>query len=301
MVTRIAGAALAVLLSVFALAAPAEVLVLGSLNDNVRKHVKRFTPLSEYLQQELAEVGVTEVLISVLPSSAAMEAALAEGQVDLYFDSPVVAAKVARNSGAVPFLRRWKRGVGTYHSVIVVPTNSEIQSLQDLVGRKIGFQDPDSTSGFLLPMGLILAQQLPAKEIPGYQAPAPEDAIGYLFSKDDKNSILWLSRGWIDAAATDPNGFSKLDAAFPGEYRVVARSIEVPRQTVIRTASMDPTLVVALRNLFVELDKTEDGKAVLKKFHKTSQFDEFPDGVEATFAPIYELLDELAAEGVLGS
>ncbi len=301
MVTKIAAAALAFALSVLAWAASAEVLVLGSVNDNVRKHVKRFTPMAEYLEQGLAEHGVTEVQISVLPSSAAMEAALADGRVDLYFDSPLVAAKIARNSGGVPFLRRWKRGVGTYHSVIVVPADSAIQSLPDLVGHKIGFQDPDSTSGFLLPMGLILAQNLPVREVAGYQVPTPEDAVGYLFSKDDKNTILWLSRGWIDAAATDPNGFSKLEVAFPGAYRVIARSIEVPRQTVIRSADMGPALAAAVKELLIGLSDTEEGQAVLKKFHKTSKFDDFPDGVDATFAPIYELLDELAARGVLRS
>ena len=224
----------------------AEVLVLGSVNDNVRKHVKRFTPLAEYLKVELAEHGVSDVEISVQPSSEAMVAALAAGEVDLYFDSPLVAANVVRQSGARPFLRRWKRGVASYHSLIVVRSESDIRDLEDLVGRKIGFQDPDSTSGYLLPMDLILGRGLPVAELAGHLVPANEAAVSYVFTRDDKNTVLWLTRGWIDAAATDPNGFSKLEEAFPGQFRELARSIDVPRQTVIKNEKMDPALAAAL-------------------------------------------------------
>lgn len=279
----------------------AEVLVLGSVNDNVRKHVKRFTPLAEYLERELADAGITKVQIMVHPTSDAMAEALASGEVDLYFDSPLVAANTARKSESIPFLRRWKRGVASYHSLIVVPTDSDIHSIEDLVGQSIGFQDPDSTSGYLLPIGLILRENLPVREISSYKSDKAEDAISYVFTKDDKNTVLWLSRRWIDAAATDPNGFSKLEEAFPGEYRPIARSIDVPRQTVIRSGRMDPELAKQIQTVLVSMGDLPEGKEVLKKFHKTTRFDVFPDGIEETFAPIYDLLDALEAKGVLGS
>ncbi|NDR59103.1 phosphate/phosphite/phosphonate ABC transporter substrate-binding protein [Aliiruegeria sabulilitoris] len=293
--------ALALALGVLASQASAEVLVLGSVNDNVRKHVKRFSPLAEYLQAALVDQGVDGVEISVYPNSAAMADALASGKVDFYFDSPVVAAKVSRQAGAIPVLRRWKRGVASYHSVIVVPTASDVQGLGDLVGRKIGFQDSDSTSGFLLPLGMILRENLPILEIANHETKAPEDAIGYVFTRDDKNTILWLSRGWIDAAATDPKRFRKLEEAFPGQYRELARSIDVPRQAVIRSPRTDPALAETVCDVLIAMDESPQGREVLDKFHKTSQFDRFPEGGEATFSPIYQLLDDLDRWDAAGS
>ncbi|MBX9335077.1 phosphate/phosphite/phosphonate ABC transporter substrate-binding protein, partial [Serratia marcescens] len=38
-----------------------------------------------------------------------------------------------------------------YHSVVVVKAGSPYQKLEDLKGKAIGFADPDSTSGFLIP------------------------------------------------------------------------------------------------------------------------------------------------------
>lgn len=143
----------------------AETLTLGSVNDNVKKHLARFAPLAEELERQLAQDGITEVDILVLPSSEAMEKALRSGDVDLYIDSPLVAAQVAREGNGVPFLRRWKDGVGSYHSIILARNDSGVETLQDLRGRRIGFQDPDSTSGFLLPAGLLRSEGIAIREL----------------------------------------------------------------------------------------------------------------------------------------
>ncbi|MBC3252340.1 phosphonate ABC transporter substrate-binding protein [Serratia fonticola] len=44
-----------------------------------------------------------------------------------------------------------KTGVHSYHSVVVVKTDSPYQSLDDLKGKPFAFADPDSTSGYLIP------------------------------------------------------------------------------------------------------------------------------------------------------
>ena len=46
-----------------------------------------------------------------------------------------------------------------------------------------------------------------------------------------------------------------------------------------------------------DMADSEEGLAVMKKFHKTTRFDDFPRGIEATFDPIHRLLDQLAAAG----
>lgn len=287
----------AIILSLFfaitGVLAQAETLTLGSVNDNVRKHLDRFAPLAAYLERELADHGITEVAISVLPTSQDMVEALSTDRVDLFFDSPLVAARVAREAGAEPFLRRWKRGVGSYHSLIIVPTDSPLQSIEDLVGRRIGFQDPDSTSGFLLPLDMVLQAGLDVIELPDREADFSSNSLGYVFTQDDKNTVLWLAKGWIDAAATDPRGFAMLENARPGQYRALAQSMEVPRQVVIARKGLSPELAEIIKQKLIALKDSDEGKKIMKKFHKTTRFDEFPDGVEATFAPIYALLSRL--------
>ena len=297
---RLSKALVSFALGLFLSAVPlaAEVLVLGSVNDNVRKHVDRMTPMARYLERELADLGVTEVQIRVATTSSEMVAALRDGQVDLYFDSPLVAANIARQAGAEPFLRRWKRGEASYHSLIIVPADSDIQGVEDLVGHRIGFQEPDSTSGFLLPVGMLHAADLALRELPDRFAPPAEDEIGYVFTGDDKNTLLWLAKGWIVAGATEPRRWDQLNEARPGEFRVIATSIEVPRQVVIRRNGLDAGLVNRIADVLKDMVNSDEGVEVMEKFHKTTRFDDFPRGVEDTFEPIHHLLDRLALAGI---
>ncbi len=279
--------------------ASAGTLVLGSVGDNIKKHLVRFEPMAQYLQDKLSAHGITDVQITVLPSSDAMAEALRDGSVDLYFDSPLVAAKVARASESEPFLRRWKRGIGSYHSVIIVPTGSDIRTVADLAGKRIAFQEPDSTSGFMLPAGLLRREDMTLRELPSRATPPGGNEVGYIFTKDDKNTLAWLYKGWVDAAATDPQNYEKLARAKPGSVRIIARSIDVPRQVVIRRNGLEEELADHIGSILVAMDQTESGRSTLKQFNKTTRFDRFPDGVEATFSPIYDLLDQLEAQGVL--
>lgn len=279
--------------------ASARALVLGSVSDNIKKHFARFEPLAEYLSEKLAGAGVTDVQFTVLSSADAMAEALHEGRIDLYFDSPLVAARVARHSNSAPFLRRWKRDVASYHSVIIVSADSDIQTLSDLEGRRIGFQKPDSTSGFMLPAGMLRHEGLTLRELPSRSAQPRDNEVGYVFTRDDKNTLVWLYKGWVDAAATDPQSYQDLIRAKPGSVRVIARSIEVPRQVVVHRHGMEQPLIDSLTRVLSAMDQSERGREVLKRFNKTTRFDHFPKGVDATFNPIYELLDELEAQGVL--
>lgn len=278
-----------------ALPVTAEVLTLGSVSDNVKKELIRFEPFANYLAAALADDGITEVRISVLTSSDEMIVAMQNGDVDLFFDSPLVATNVADRAGGQPMLRRWKDGIATYHSLVIVPVDSDIETIEDLAGHRIGFQEPDSTSGFLLPAAMMRAAGITLQELRSRDAAPVGDQLGYMFTLDDRNTVTWLHRGWVDAAATDPSAFAELDAALPGQYRVIARSVDVPRQIVVRSGDMSPEMTERLTDVMTGMHLTEEGRAVLTLFNETSQFDRFPDGVEVTFAPIRAILAELRA------
>lgn len=291
---KLAGLLSAIVTLAMAGSVQAETLVLGSVSHDVRKQVERLTPLSNYLEHHLADHGITAVEISVLPSSYAMVHAMRDGEVDLFFDSPLVAGRVARLADAVPFLRRWKEGVGEYHSMLIVPTDSAVQSVADLEDATIGFENKDSTSGFLLPARMIRNAGLPLIDLDSTQDQPPVGSVGYVFTGDDRNSVYLLARGHIAAAATDPRGMQWLEEAQPGAFRVIARSITVPRNIVVRRGDMDEALVARMSDILTAMNTSYQGAAALTAFANTTAFDAFPDGVEATFEPINRALDDLS-------
>ena len=279
--------------------AAAETLTIGTVNENVKKNLKRFQPLADEMLRLLADEGVTQVNVLILPTSEAMTKAMQHGDLDLYFDSPLTAARVAREAGGTPFLRRWKDGVSSYHSVIVVRSNSGITSLEDLRGGRIGFQDPDSTSGFMLPAGLLRSEGLVIRELASRENVPSADEVGYVFTGDDNNTLGWIYRGWIDAAATDPESFAKLTRAAPDDFQVIARSISVPRHAVVHRAGLDARLIARIEEVLTTMHETGRGRDILTRFNDTDRIDHFPQGIEATFQPIYDILDQLQAQGIM--
>src|SRR3712207_7257104 len=59
-----------------------------------KAELKEYSGLAEYLSRELAPAGIDKVEVLVLPTAARMAEALGNGSAHLYFESPVVAAKV---------------------------------------------------------------------------------------------------------------------------------------------------------------------------------------------------------------
>ncbi|MFW8595878.1 phosphate/phosphite/phosphonate ABC transporter substrate-binding protein [Cribrihabitans neustonicus] len=275
-------------------------VVFASLNNNVRKQVDRFTRLEVYLEKELEDIGVTDVRLEVFQDPKLLSQSLESGRADFYFDSPLVAAKIGAPAGAEMFLRRWKRGVGKYHSVIFVKSDSGLQSLDDLRGKRIAMQDPASTSGYLLPVSILSGYSLPLAEIKSREDMPAEDAVGYIFTGDDKNTALWVAKGFVEAGATDNVTFAQLEKVAPGQYRSLARSSDLPRQVLLKRKGLDPVVAQRVADVLTSMHRTEEGRRILLKFNKTTKFERFQEGPEETMAPLLEILDTLAGADMNG-
>ncbi|MGQ0486600.1 MAG: phosphate/phosphite/phosphonate ABC transporter substrate-binding protein [Hyphomicrobiales bacterium] len=272
-------------------------LKIGTVAKDVKEELEEFEPLAIYLEGKLSEAGFERVEIVVLPTAARMTEAFKSGEVDLYVESPLVAARVGDDGGAVPLVRRWKKGVGEYWSEIIVLSNSAVKTPADLRGRVIAFEDPDSTSGHLLPRALLLTHGLHIEILRHATSPPSPSNVGAVFTLGDQTSILWLLAGRVDAIATDPSFVRQIEAERPGAIRSIARTISVPRHVVMRAAGMGETQAAQIADILIGMADSEDGRRALSLFGKTDRFDAFPAGVEATFEPIREQLRLLDAEG----
>jgi phosphonate transport system substrate-binding protein len=272
--------------------APArDTLVIGSISDNLTRETRTFAPLAGYLGERLRGAGLRGAEVAVVASADELAAGLASGAIDLYIDSPFIVADIARRTGAVPFLRRWKGGVAEYHSVFFARADSALGALDDLRGRAVAFDEPYSTSGYLLPRSLLLERGYRLAELARADAAVPPDAIGYTFSGDDSNTVLWVVRGKVAAGVTDSRTFAKLSAKKPGELRVLGRSADVPRQAVAHRAGLEPGVVAELERILTGMEHDAAGREALGAFEETTRFDRFPGGADAAFAPIRAALE----------
>jgi phosphonate transport system substrate-binding protein len=195
-------------------------------------------------------------------------------------------------------LRRWRRGVPEYWSEIVVPVDSPVRSLEDLRGRVLAFEDPDSTSGHLLPRAMLLEKGLRIDTLKRPSDPVDPAKVGAVFTLSDKASILMLFDGRVAAIATDPNYMQKIENERPGAIRSIGRSITVPRHVVMRSITMSQERAQRVADVLTAMHRSDEGSTVLKQFGKTDRFDGFPEGIEATFAPLLAQLQLLEGETV---
>jgi phosphonate transport system substrate-binding protein len=264
-------------------------LVLADITDTPAKRIAAFQPVADYLGANLSEFGIGGGEVKVAPDMDTMMKYLKNGDVDIYFDSPYPTYILAQRTGAQPVLRRWRDGVSEYSTVFFVKKDSPISSVNDLKGKMVAFKEVYSTSGYLLPKAYLIEHSLKPVEKSTTDAALASDEVGYVFSNADDNIIQWVISGKAAAGAVDNLSFKKLPEETRAALTVLAETEFVPRQVMVVRAGLDPALVQAIKALMIDLDKTPDGQAILKKFQTTTKFDEFPGGPQTAFARIKEI------------
>lgn len=279
----------ATMLALIAMPVTATTLTIGSISDEPAKELKLFLPVVNYLATQLQTAGVEKGNAIVAQNINHMGQLIRDGKVDIYIDSPFPTLEVSQLSGSRPLLRRWKKGIDSYFSVVFVREDSGIKSVEDLAGKVVAFEEPFSTSSYFLPKASLnkIGMELVAVSDP--KTPVNADQIGYMFSDDDENTLVWVLRKRVQAGAMSYVKFKKLADKQKKKLTIVHSTVEVPRHIVSFRDGLDPALVLQIKNILLQMHESEEGRQILKQFKKTARFDEFPDGVDAALDPLREL------------
>lgn len=266
-------------------------IILGDISDDPAEVIDGTQPLADYLAANLKEYGITEGQVRIATSTEELAKMLANGEVDLYFDSTYPATLISDQVGAKIIVRRWRFGVEEYQSVIFASKDSEITSVEQLPGHMVAMDAPYSTSGFMLPAVYLTEQGLKLVGKKSQGEPVASDEIGFVFSYDDQNTLQWVLSGLTDAGVTDDFHF---DVDFPEEARTqlveLARTEATPRQVGLVRPGLDEELTQAIIGVLTAMHETEEGQAALESF-QTSKFDEFPDGIHAATERMREMME----------
>ncbi len=269
---------------------PDQILTLGDISDEPAETIAAFQPLADYLAQNLTRVGIKQGQVVVAPDLPTMMDYMKSGQVDLYFDSPYPALTVYEEIGAVLLLRRWKKGVKEYHTAIAVRHDSGIADLDGLLGQIVAFDDPVSTSGYLLPKAYLIGAGYQLVEKSSASQAVAADEIGYVFAQGEENVLAWILQGKTTGAAIPSGDLAELQADVQSQLTILARTPDVPRHIALARPGMPPARQAMLAELLSSLHHTSEGRAILETFERTSQFDALPPGtieaLQELFAPV---------------
>jgi len=169
-------------------------IVLGDISDDPAEVIEGTQPLADYLAAQLSEFGITEGQVAIATSTEELAQMLANGEVDLYFDSTYPATLISDQVGAKIILRRWRFGVDEYQSVIFASADSGIRSIEQLPGHMVAMDAPYSTSGFLLPAVYLTENGLTLSGKKSTGDPVGSDEIGFVFSYDVQYAAVGAQR-----------------------------------------------------------------------------------------------------------
>lgn len=275
---------------------PPGVLTIGSVSLNPAQEHDVFQPLADYVGERLESVGIGRGRVVVVDSLSTMIDELEEGRVDVYIDSPFPVGFVVQHSDARVVLQRFKQGAEVYRSVLFARADQGIEDLSDLRGRMIAFGEPFSTSGYLLPKAALLSAGFRLVNLADPAATVPEDEIGYVFSNDAENTMVWVLKSKIMAGAVNEDYFEALAGNRIGELVVLHRSEAVPRNIVCVRGDLDPDIVEAVVGVLLGMDEDDSGRSVLDGFEQTSGFEPFSEGGEQALAGVTALLPFVAED-----
>ena len=269
---------------------PSGVVTIGSVSLFPAREHNVVRPLADYLAARLGSVGIGRGRVVVADSLSTMVDELDAGRVDIYIDSPFPVGFVVGHSNARVLLRRFKQGAEQYRSVLFVRKDSGVEGLAGLNGRMIAFGEPFSTTGYLLPKAALVSAGFILTNFADPAATVPDGEVGYVFSNDAENTMVWVLKGKVTAGAVNEDYFTALAGQRIDELKVLFRSDAVPRNVVCARGDLEPNVMRRVVGVLLGMDEDPEGKAVLEGFEQTSGFEPFPEGGDKALAGVIELL-----------
>jgi phosphonate transport system substrate-binding protein len=293
---------------------------IGTVDVDAAKQIMKFQPTADYIAAKISNETTQYKGEVIIPSTVNdMAKLLREQRIDLYFESPFTIALVDKESGAVPFLLRWKEGVAQYHSIFIVKNNSTIKTLNDFVGKTIAFEAPESTSGYLLPKAYLVQKgfKLVGESTESYLAQTEplinskglnindsninwpsgnssndgnNNTIRYVFAREDQNIPLWIVEGKADIGVISNVDFEQETyESIKSQLKIIDRTIDVPRHVVSHRSEMEPALVQKIRDVLLNMDKDPEGIEILRNFENSTKYEGI-NNKDQLFGPINNML-----------
>lgn len=236
-------------------------------------------PLEKLLGDEL---GIP-VEVSVSTDYNVIVEAMDSKQVDVGF-LPPTAYVLAKEKGAAEVILQAQRfgvqdesGAPTeelvdfYKAMIIVKKDSPIQSVADLKGKKMGYQNVTSSAGFVWPAGKLLEADLdPLKDV---------DAVTL---KGHDQGVLAVLNGDVDAAAIFQDARNIVKNDYPTVFedtRVLTFTEPIPNDTISVRSDMDAEWVSKIQDAFIAIGKDEAGRAIIREIYSHEGYVKSEDSI----------------------
>lgn len=251
-----------------------ETLSLGIAAANVEKKTAEHQEFVNYLTRKLFARPELKGTVIVVPTALQLAQLLVETKVDFFMDSAYPTHLIGWRAGSRPILRRWKHGVSEYRSVIFTRKDRGISQLNDLLGKIIVFEDPESTSGYFLPKSFLARRGFELRQKSSFSDYVSPKEIGFVFAGGSETNIReWVLSRNAAAGALSDNDLGRIDSKKRAELLVLAETDSLPRHLVSVRKELPRDIENYLQDILLGMHHDPEGQRILKKTDNTTKFD----------------------------
>ena len=244
----------------------------------IEEHFREFT---RYVARRMSPGSENDAKVVLAPTPFAMAKLLEQRRVDFYMESPYPTYSINYVHGAgKTLLRRWKGGKAEYQSLIITKRDGAIKQLSDLRGKTIVFEDPGSTSGYLLPKLFLSRNGFKLVEKRGFDPYAAPNEITYFFAYSRRKLMESVLSTQAAAGTISDDDYASLDEKRKAEITVLSQTEKLPRHLVSVRSDLAPLMAGKLEEVLLSMHEDEDGRRILNKTDQTTKFDRLPGGEE---------------------
>ncbi len=253
-----------------------QVICVGSISDDPLNSMRRFQGFVDHLNRVYSDSDYTFEANTARSVEEAI-GLIQQQEIQIFIDSPLVVYHMQRNAPIEVELIRWKREERDYSSVIYTSKTSDVRTLSDLLGKRIGFEDSWSSSAYFLPRAHLERNGLATIETEISQSFNDPGKVGYVFTDDDETTLVWVLIGKLAAGATNPYELSRLAGGDTDKLRIIAETVRVPRHVVAMHAHMHTDLRRSLIAHLVRMHENPEYQSVLSGLSDTTRFEIIED------------------------
>ncbi len=251
------------------------VLVLGRISDDPKAHYEQLKPLLDYVVPRMADVGIREGRVLMARDAQQMSSYLRRGEVDWVTETAGTAMLLQSRGHATPLLLTERDGVSRYRTVFFARRDSGFDSLDDLRGRSVAFQNSASTTAYFVPAIELLRRRLQLSLLLSPMDRPSDDAVGYLFARSELNISAWVHKRLVDAGALsdiDWNNPVRVPPAFRRDFQIIHTSEAVPRALEMVRSDLPPNVRARLRAVLLDAARDPQASIALRHFFHTNRF-----------------------------
>jgi phosphonate transport system substrate-binding protein len=210
---------------------------------------KRYKPLVEHLEDCLGikvDIVVPDNYLKIL-------VAMKRKEVEFAYFGPLGYVQAHREAGAEVFAMELDRdGNPGYYALLIAKNGSGINTLDQGRGRVLAFSDPDSTSGYLVPLIHFVRDR---KETPG------SFASRIVFAGSHMAVVEGVAKGDYDIGATNTKDIVRSGTALglePDQFNILWKSELVPGSPIAAGKDVPDSLKQAFLDALLSFSQKRD-------------------------------------------